>query len=54
MKKINKLAIGLTLALIGCNTQKQPSSPTLPEVSRVSMEELIRVMTTNFSLCEKK
>ena len=34
MKKINKLAIGLVLALIGCNTQKQTSSPTLPEVSR--------------------
>ena len=34
MKKMNKLAIGLALALIGCNTQKQPSSPTLPEVSR--------------------
>ena len=34
MKKINKLALGLVLAFIGCNTQKQTSSPTLPEVSR--------------------
>lgn len=34
MKKTNKLALGLFFALIGCNTQKQTSSPTLPEVSR--------------------
>ena len=34
MKKINKLALGLVLALIGCNTQKQTSSSTLSEVSR--------------------
>ena len=34
MKKINKLGLGLVLALIGGNTQKQTSSLTLPEVSR--------------------
>ena len=34
MKRINELAICLAFALVGCNTQKQPSSPTLPEVSR--------------------
>ncbi|PTX08729.1 hypothetical protein C8P65_101397 [Capnocytophaga leadbetteri] len=34
MKKINKLALGLVLALIGCSTQKQASSSTLSEVSR--------------------
>ena len=34
MKRINKLAICLAFALVGCNTQKQTTSPTLPEVSR--------------------
>ena len=34
MKRINKLAICLAIALVGCNSQKQTTSPTLPEVSR--------------------
>jgi pyrroline-5-carboxylate reductase len=34
MKKINKLVICLAVALVGCNSQKQTTSPTLPEVSR--------------------
>ena len=34
MKRINELAICLAFALVGCNTQKQTTSPTLPEVSR--------------------
>ena len=38
MKKINKLALGLVLALIGCSTQKQASSSTLSEVSRWTSE----------------
>ena len=55
MKKINKLALGLVLALIGYNTQKETSS-TLSEGSRWTgdMDKLIRVMTIYFLLYEKK
>ena len=31
---MNKLAICLALAIVGCNSQKQTTSPTLSEVSR--------------------